>query len=341
MILAFVSTDLLRPVSLATGPVSDKTHKSKQSVHHDSHTLTATYYSVKENLKATLMLSNQGTSAMPIQISLFSYDGYQSDLPADTLQAHEVRAVDLGQHIRRGSNFEEGSLQIIYQGMPLELGGVVTLVNSARSLIFDEELTEPAKAFASARLEGVWWRPAGSTEVRLALTNTSNAQLSVSVATGKKDNGNSDATTMTLIAHETRVLSTEEHNDSNELELHGKAGGISIKHTGAPGSLTAYGFVQEPEKGFSNIIDFTDPQKVKTARLDGAGIRFETIANQPLSQVAVVRNVGTAPTTVQGRISYTLANGRQGIKKLVLSEIVSRVVEIVFAAFLLKPILRA
>ena len=87
---------------------------------------------------------------MPVQISLFSGDGFQSDLPAITLRGHEVQAIDLSQHIRRGSSFEEGSLQVVYQGMPLELGGVVTLVNSAQSLIFDEELTEPAKAFASA-----------------------------------------------------------------------------------------------------------------------------------------------------------------------------------------------
>ncbi|MGH9835939.1 MAG: hypothetical protein ACRD9Y_23200, partial [Blastocatellia bacterium] len=162
--LALVSIEFLKTSSLAKESNSSGARKVKQSATSSSHKLVTTYYSVKGNLKATLMLSNQGPNSMPVQVSLFSRNGFQSDLPAITLRGNEVRAIDLRQHVNPGSSFEEGSVQVIYQGRMLELGGVVTVVDSARSLIFDEELVEPAKAFASARLEGVWWRPSGSTE---------------------------------------------------------------------------------------------------------------------------------------------------------------------------------
>lgn len=131
-----------------------------------------------------------------------------------------------------------------------------------------------------------------------------------------KQQSESDAKSIMLAAHETRVLSTDEQSGDNELALQGTSGGISIKHAGAPGHLLAYGFVRQPRRGFSNVIDFSDPQKVKTARLDGAGLRFDSIAGKPLAQVAVVRNVSAEPVTVQGRIPYTLANGHQDIRAL-------------------------
>ena len=183
---------------------------------------------------------------------------------------------------------------------------------SARSLIFEQELAEPAKEFASARLEGVWWRPAGSSEVKLALTNTSDSQLSVTVATRGRGRRNSDSQVITLNPRETRVLSVENHKNTDELDLRGRIGGISISHTGAPGALLSCGFIQDPSKGFSNVIVFSDPQKAKTTHLDGAGLRYGMVSGQRLSQIAVVRNVGSLPSVVSGHIPYTLADGAQG-----------------------------
>ena len=49
----------------------------------------------------------------------------------------------------------------------------------------------------------------------------------------------------------------------------------------------------------------------KTTRLDGAGLRYGMVSGQKLSHIAVVRNVGSLPTIVHGRIPYTLAEGKQ------------------------------
>ncbi len=286
-------------------------NKAKAAQTGNTHKLVAAYYSVRENLNATLMLSNQGPMQLPVRISLFSRGGAKLDLPAITLGSNEVRAIDLRQSIGAASSFEEGSVAVDYEGRPLELGGLVVLMNAAQSLVFEEELVEPAKAFASTRLEGVWWRPTGSTEARLVLSNTTNAAVSLTVNTREEGQGNSHPQTLTLAPRETRVLNTEAHNGNDELDLHGTAGGISINYAGAPGTVVAHGMMQEPSKGFSNVIDFSDPQKAKLTRLDGTGLRFGTVAGKLLSQVAVVRNLGNAPTTVSGRLPYTLSNGNQ------------------------------
>ncbi len=312
IMLIFFSIGFLKSPFLARGVSEAKSKKITQADGSSSHTLVAPYYSIREGLKATLMLSNQGPNEMPLRVQVYNMNGVPLDIADTKLGGHEVRALDLGSYVSEGSGFEEGSVQVEFQGRTLELGGLVILADPARSLIFEQELAEPAKEFASARLEGVWWRPAGSSEVKLALTNTSNSQLSVTVATRGRGRRNSDSQTITLNSRETRVLSVENHKNPDELDIRGKIGGISISHTGAPGALLSCGFVQDPSKGFSNMIVFSDPQKAKTTRLDGAGLRYGMVSGQRLSQIAVVRNVGSLPSVVSGHIPYTLADGAQG-----------------------------
>src|SRR5262245_56093742 len=49
----------------------------------------------------------------------------------------------------------------------------------------------------------------------------------------------------------------------------------------------------------------------KTTRLDGAGLRYGMVSGQKLSQIAIVRNVGSLPTIVRGQIPYILPDGKQ------------------------------
>ena len=303
-------------LSLSHGRSSEAKLKGIGQSEIGPHTLAASYYSVKAGLESTLMLSNQGLSEMPVRVSLFSRDGHQFDLPAISLTGHEVRAINLGEYIQQGTPFEDGNLQVEYQGKKLELGGVATIADAGRRIIFEEELVEPAKAFASSRLEGIWWRPGHKTETQLALSNTSNSPLSVKVTTTGPGHSHTTTISTTLDAHQTRLLRSGASDENESLDLKGTVGGISITHSGPPGALVAYGFSEDPSEGFSTIIDFSDPQKAKTARLDGAGLRIGDIAGQRLSQLAAVRNISSTPVTVSGRIPYTLANGRQETAEL-------------------------
>lgn len=311
IMLIFSSIEFLKSPFLARGMSEARSKKVAQADGSSSHTLVAAYYSVKGGLNATLMLSNQGPNEMPLHVQLYNRNGIPLDIAEITLSGQEVRALDLRPHIPEGSEFEDGSVQVEFQGRTLELGGLVILADPARSLIFEQELAEPTKDFASARLEGVWWRPTGNSEVKLALTNTSNSQLSVTVSTRGRGRRNSDSQTITLNSRETHILSMENHKNTDELDLRGRIGGISISHTGTSGALLSCGFIQEPSNGFSNVIVFSDPQKAKTTRLDGAGLRYGMVSGRQLSQIAIVRNVGSLPSVVSGHIPYTLADGTQ------------------------------
>ncbi len=143
------------------------------------HLLAASYYSLNGGLSPTLMLSNQGPHSMNIDVTLFSLSGTRLAAPTITLAGNTVRGFDLSEWaVAGGPDFREGSLQVMYTGGDMELSGVVRLVDADRSLIFDEELSEPMM-FASSRLEGVWWLPSHKTEMLLGVSNTADAPLSV------------------------------------------------------------------------------------------------------------------------------------------------------------------
>jgi hypothetical protein len=169
--------------------------------------------------------------------------------------------------------------------------------------MFDQELTEPAREFRSSQLEGVWWLHSNKSGVRLALSNTTDSPLSATAAVERKE-----PIAFTLKPHETRVIDLQEPGRDQGDKI-AKIGGISIKHSGAPGAVIADGFVQEPWAGYSNVIEFVDPQTAESAQLDGAGLRIGNVAGEELTQTAAVRNVGATASTVTGRIPYTLIDG--------------------------------
>lgn len=143
------------------------------------HLLAATYYSVRPDLRATLMLNNKGPQPLDVQPTLYSLSGASLSVPAVTVPGTSFREIDLGEWIGGDDSFREGSLQVTYKGADLMLGAQVYLVDAAHSLAFEEKFAEPAAQFASARLEGVWWLPTHHCEARLVISNTTDAVLTV------------------------------------------------------------------------------------------------------------------------------------------------------------------
>lgn len=72
----------------------------------------------------------------------------------------------------------------------------------------------------------------------------------------------------------------------------------------------------EPERGYSNVVQFSNPNGGKSAEYQGVGFRIEDVADQELKPVIVARNVGTAAATVTAKVPYTRANGTKGIISL-------------------------
>jgi hypothetical protein len=280
--------------------------------------LAASYYSLRDDLKATLMLSNQGPNPMNVSVSLFSLSGEQFTAPSFTLKGNEVRGVDLSAWMQAaGQKFEQGSIQVSYEGMYLELGGVVKLVDVQRRLIFDEELVEPDRMFASSRLEGVWWARSDESEMRFAISNVSGTEVTASISFSRGKHKPAFPRVLKLKPHETRIiLDPKESLGSHEDGPF--AGGVSIRHSGLPGDVIARGYIQEVSTGFSNVVEFYDPAMQKSSALDGVGLRIGHIAGQQLTPIAVARNVGTAVTMLTGRVTYTDDDGT--VRKIDLPE---------------------
>jgi IPT/TIG domain len=279
--------------------------------------LAASYYNVKDGWRSALMLSNQGPTTMPVEITLYSLSGEQFNLPPVAFNANEVKTFNLREYIP-ATGFEEGSLQVLYQGKSLELGGVVQLIDESRSLIFDEELSNP-KSFASSRLEGVWWRPRRDAKINMILSNTTSQGVTAIVRVQGASPRQAPPKDIFLGPHETRILEIADligketmnlsHLIEKEIVNLSKSGGISITHDGPSGGVLARGLVRKSSIGYSNVIEFSDPSKSKTTQLDGVGLRVGKVAGKRLIQGVVARNVGESKIKVDGRISFVDQNG--------------------------------
>jgi len=270
--------------------------------------LNAAYYSLRNGFRSTLMLSNQGPHPMSVQVKLFNLAGEPFALDPVTLAAGEMRGFDL-----RGAappnGFEEGSVQVLYQGVNLELGGVLNVTDQRRGLIFDQELTEPATSFVSSRLEGVWWRPTKTASLKLIVSNTTDDPLTAKAGiTGISPRQKAPAR-IALRPHETRVLKPQDLADGT-LTL-SRAGGLSLVHDGPKGAVLAVALIDQAATGYSDTIELVDPGRPISNRLDGAGLRISRAGGRPLSQIVIARNAGTAPIVVRGRVPYTDAEGQQ------------------------------
>ena len=278
------------------------------------HRLAASYYSVKDNLSATLMLNNKGPRQLVVQPTLFSLAGERFDPAPITVEGNSFRTVNLrALGAVEGTPFEEGSIQLFHLGRDLVLGAQIYLVDAARGLSFDEKLIEPATS-KSTRLEGVWWVPSQRSDVRLLLSNTSESSFSVTVTLGAAKHGK--PSTLTLAPHETRIISVGPGDGNEKYKKKLEAGGASVEHTGPKGALIARALVKDAGTGYSWSAQFANPQGGKSTGYQGAGLRLGRVAGEELTPVVMARNVGDAKTVVTGRIPYTTADGQVDVMDL-------------------------
>jgi hypothetical protein len=235
---------------------------------------------------------------------LFNLAGERLDLPSVKVEGTSHRVINLGQYAMAGTAFEQGSLQVVYRGMELQMGAQVKLVDTKHGVIFDEQLVEPATMFASSRLEGVWWLPSEPCDVRLVVSNTTGLRHTVSVKMEGAAPAAGEALELTLGPHQTRVLEVGRAIAGPGGALN-KMGGVSVRHTGGPGAVIARGMIGDAARGYSAVVELTDPQNAKTTKLHGAGLRLGRVADEELTPIVVARNTGTTPTVVTGRVPYT------------------------------------
>ncbi|MDX1998298.1 MAG: hypothetical protein SF066_11315 [Thermoanaerobaculia bacterium] len=301
--------------------------------------LSAAHYSVKRGLRATLMLSNQGPHEMAIHARLFNLAGEALDLDLPPLAAHEVREIALHDVVSADSEWAEGSLDVQFQGKNLELGGVLSLMDEARSLIFDEELTETATHFSSSRLEGVWWAPAPTAQLSVALANTSDLPLAVTARlVGIAPSA--EPLQVELAPRASRVLGYADFLARPEATLP-RVGGLSLEHSGAPGALLVRALIAEPTLGYSDAAEFVDAERALSSTLHGAGLRLGRFARRggaSLWPALAVRNLSDRPLVVSGRIPVITSNGDVRSISLPRLRLAAREIREIDLVALLRPV---
>ncbi len=157
-----------------------------------------------------------------------------------------------------------GSLEIRYEGAPLEATAQVTVSSAARRVSFESPETHPA---LSRRLDAILRLPGGNAQATLALTNLSDGPLSATIEAMDQS-----SRLVRLKARQTRLV------DATALVGKGREGEgaalLRVVHDGPVGGLAAIGFVVDERTGFSSTLAFSDPAAARSSRLAAADFRF-------------------------------------------------------------------
>lgn len=142
--------------------------------------LAGSYYTLKNNFSAKLLLNNKGPLPIEVQPTFFSMSGDRFEAPSVVVDGNTHQFLDLADSVAAaGQQFQEGSVQLFHRGKDLVLGAQIYLTDDRHSLSFEEKLSEPATSTSSG-LAGVWWLPSTKGAVDLVISNTTDAAFSVS-----------------------------------------------------------------------------------------------------------------------------------------------------------------
>ncbi len=267
--------------------------------------MIGSYYNTEDDFVSTLTLNNKGAYVIAVTPILHGKNGQTFTAGQVLVNPESSMNVDLNAIASTaGPNFKSGSFEFTYLGRMMELGGGLRIVNTAKSLIFDEQMLEPGMKFSSPQLEAVYAIPSVDAEVNVILTNTTSQALSL----------NGDATFVGTNGHHP-INGSLSPNETSIVKLpkglvnQSTAGAVSITHNGASGALLAMIHVSDQAKGFSAAVNFTDPAQGKTTQLHGTGLRLGSVNNAILKPVIAVRNIGNTATTVNARIPLKKQNG--------------------------------
>ena len=312
------------PVSIA-GSVEGGNH-ARQNPQNDPqankpHWLVGSYYSTQNGLTATLLLNNKGNQPLEVRPTLYSLSGQAIEIPPITVDTASFRFVNLQEWAAMGGeSFSQGSIKLFHVGKDLVLGAQIYLTDEAHSLSFEEKLAEVDK-FDSRRFEGVWWMPSRQAEVQIVLSNTTDAPLSVTARLSKRPHHTGEAQAVELAAHETRVLDLRRDFADGDHFANSQIIAVSLQHAGAKSALLARAMVKEEERGYSSVVQFSNPAGGKSSEYQGGttgdygcnpstdfGIQI-AIVYQVLDQASPAHPIGSSAMLPQETFTNVFYNG--------------------------------
>jgi hypothetical protein len=184
------------------------------------HNLVGTYYNLRD-YSGKFLLNNKGIETITVYATLYNMSGQSITIPPETVNASSHRLIDLNNWASLGGeSFKEGSIKIYHTGKDLVLGTQIYLENDNASFSFDEKLAELTK-FDTRKQEAVWWMPNRQTDVKIALSNTSDTVLSINATLSRKPKKVGVTENFTLQPHQTRLLDLRsDFTDGSQFDNH-------------------------------------------------------------------------------------------------------------------------
>jgi len=97
---------------------------------NEFYTLLGTYYSLKDDQNSILMFNNKAPQPLTVNPIFYSMSGERFDIPTLTIPATSYQEFNLSELLANaGQQFREGSVQVKHQGMKLQLGVQVKILN--------------------------------------------------------------------------------------------------------------------------------------------------------------------------------------------------------------------
>lgn len=270
------------------------------------------YYDLERFPSAKLLLNNKDIVAREVRTTLYRMDGTPFEAPPTWVGANSAIKVDLADWAAlAGQGFTRGSLRIYHTGKDRVIGSQIFLEDNAKGISFEERLAELGK-FNSKRMEGVWYMPRSQSDAFIVVSNTSDQIINVSARLSRDPKISGPLEQISLNPHQTRVFNIRNDFQNGSYFMSGKVVGIAITHTGGNSDLKVHGAVMDVPKGYSNVIQFSNPDTAKSSELHGVGFRLGQFNGEELEPIVVAKNVSAATASITGKINYTRTNGTTG-----------------------------
>ncbi len=235
--------------------------------------LSIPYFSTKGDWDSILTLGNSFNQPITVSVTLYSLDGSAlppSDLSVQPNRSATLRLSDIITRMRAEGKFQEGSVEVRFNGPRLAIGAQLTVSDLKHGVSFDME--PPLPNFKSSTLEGLWWSLDEKTSGQVMLSNTTSQSLTAQMNVQWR--GVAILTQpLSLSSHQTIVLEVEKLLKDAGADTKGiERGGLSIVHSGSPGALIAHGVVLNKEGRFASNLNFIDPAAQKSSVLEATGL---------------------------------------------------------------------
>jgi hypothetical protein len=276
------------------------------------HNLVGSFYTLDYGTDAKLLLNNKGIALLEVQPTLYNKQGQELQLPSVTVEPQSFRFINIQDWASiGGESFRSGSIKLFHTGKDLVLGSQIYLTQEAQSLAFEEKLAELGK-FDSRKQEAVWVMPTQQTKAAVVLTNTTNVSLSLTAKLSKNPTTVGSPQSFQLAAHESKILDLKQDFTNGNQFANSTIVGLSLEHTSVKDALLARVMVGDVAKGYSNVVQFSNPNTGKSSEYQGVGFQIEDINGLRFAPVIVAKNVGATTATITTRVPYTRIDGTRG-----------------------------